>query len=138
MSRDGNMHPNSLNNLRPFTKEGAREGQKNSVLARKANKEAREALKLSLNDWKSLRDEIKDEAPGALDVLRIAMSKAIGQNDMEEATRVATILAEFEAPKLQRQDINQVTKTADLTDDELEKAIQDLGGGFSTHKNALN
>lgn len=138
MSRDGNMHPNSLNNLRPFTKEGAREGQKNSVLARKANKEAREALKLSLNDWKSLRDEIKDEAPGALDVLRIAMSKAIGQNDMEEATRIATILAEFEAPKLQRQDINQVTKTTDLTDEELEKAIQDLGGGFSTHKNALN
>ena len=138
MSRDGNMHPNSLNNLRPFTKEGAREGQKNSVLARKANKEAREALKLSLNDWKSLRDVIKDEAPGALDVLRIAMSKAIGQNDMEEATRIATILAEFEAPKLQRQDINQVTKTTDLTDEELEKAIQDLGGGFSTHKNALN
>ena len=28
MSRDGNMHPNSLKNLRPFTKEGAREGQR--------------------------------------------------------------------------------------------------------------
>ena len=50
MSRDGNMHPNSLNNLRPFTKEGAREGQKNSVLARKANKEAREALRILENN----------------------------------------------------------------------------------------
>jgi len=122
MSRDGNMHPNSLKNLRPFTKEGAREGQKNSVLSRKANKEAREALKVSIADWKDLKDDLSEETPSALDVLRIAMVKAISVEDMEEATRLASILAEFEAPKLQRQDINQVTKTSDLTDEELEQA----------------
>ena len=109
------VHPNSLKNLRPFSKEGARAGQKNSVIARKANKEAREALKLTLNDWKALKEEIKDDAPAALDVLKIAMTKALSVEDMDEATRLATVLAEFEAPKLQRQDINQVTKTADLT-----------------------
>ena len=120
------VHPNSLKNLRPFSKEGARAGQKNSVIARKANKEAREALKLTLNDWKALKEEIKDDAPAALDVLKIAMTKALSVEDMDEATRLATVLAEFEAPKLQRQDINQVTKTADLTDEELQEALDDI------------
>tara|TARA_B100000424_G_C22571336_1_gene322259 strand:- start:46 stop:465 length:420 start_codon:yes stop_codon:yes gene_type:complete len=139
MSRDGNMHPNSLRNLRPFTKEGAREGQKNSVLSRKANKEAREALKVSISDWKDLKDDLSEETPSALDVLRIAMVKAISVEDMEEATRLASILAEFEAPKLQRQDINQVTKTSDLTDEELEQAIQEMStSGFSVNKSSLN
>lgn len=131
MSRNGKMHPNSLKNLKPFTREGAREGQKNSVIARKANKEAREALKMSMKDWQELKDDVKEEAPSALDVLRVAMMKAISVEDMDEATRLATVLAEFEAPKLQRQDITQVTKTSDLTDEELELALKELGEGFT-------
>lgn len=132
------VHPNSLKNLRPFSKEGARAGQKNSVIARKANKEAREALKLTLNDWKALKEEIKDDAPAALDVLKIAMTKALSVEDMDEATRLATVLAEFEAPKLQRQDINQVTKTADLTDEELQEALDDIEVQFGVESKNLN
>ena len=131
MSRDGKMHPNSLNNLRPFTREGARAGQKNSVIARKANKEAREALKLTINDWKALKDEVKEDAPAALDVLKIAMTKALAVEDMDEATRLATVLAEFEAPKLQRQDITQVTQTSDMTDEQLQKALEEMDLEFS-------
>tara|TARA_B100000424_G_scaffold269255_1_gene265796 strand:- start:712 stop:1119 length:408 start_codon:yes stop_codon:yes gene_type:complete len=132
------VHPNSLKNLRPFSKEGARAGQKNSVIARKANKEAREALKLTLNDWKALKEEIKDDAPAALDVLKIAMTKALSVEDMDEATRLATVLAEFEAPKLQRQDINQVTKTADLTDEELQEALDDIEVQFGVEPKNMN
>ena len=132
------VHPNSLKNLRPFSKEGARAGQKNSVIARKANKEAREALKLTLNDWKALRDEIKDDAPAALDVLKIAMAKALSVEDMDEATRLATVLAEFEAPKLQRQDINQVTKTADMTDEELQEALEGMELEFTVDSKNMN
>ena len=132
------VHPNSLKNLRPFSKECARAGQKNSVIARKANKEAREALKLTLNDWKALKEEIKDDAPAALDVLKIAMTKALSVEDMDEATRLATVLAEFEAPKLQRQDINQVTKTADLTDEELQEALDDIEIQFGVEPKNLN
>ena len=132
------VHPNSLKNLRPFSKEGARAGQKNSVIARKANKEAREALKLTLNDWKALKEEIKDDAPAALDVLKIAMTKALSVEDMDEATRLATVLAEFEAPKLQRQDINQITKTADLTDEELQEALDDIEIQFGVEPKNLN
>ena len=132
------VHPNSLKNLRPFSKEGACAGQMNSVIARKANKEAREALKLTLNDWKALKEEIKDDAPAALDVLKIAMTKALSVEDMDEATRLATVLAEFEAPKLQRQDINQVTKTADLTDEELQEALDDIEIQFGVEPKNLN
>ena len=131
-------HPNSLKNLRPFSKEGARAGQKNSVIARKANKEAREALKLTLNDWKALKEEVQDDAPAALDVLKIAMTKALSVEDMDEATRLATVLAEFEAPKLQRQDINQITKTADLTDEELQEALEDIELQFSVEPKNMN
>ena len=132
------VHPNSLKNLRPFSKEGARAGQKNSVIARKANKEAREALKLTLNDWKALKEEIKDDAPAALDVLKIAMTKALSVEDMDEATRLATVLAEFEAPKLQRQDINQVTQTTDMTDEQLQKALEEMDIEFSVEPKNLN
>ena len=132
------VHPNSLKNLRPFSKEGARAGQKNSVIARKANKEAREALKLTLNDWKALKEEVQDDAPAALDVLKIAMTKALSVEDMDEATRLATVLAEFEAPKLQRQDINQITKTADLTDEELQEALDDIELHFGVEPKNLN
>jgi len=138
MSRGGNSHPNSLKNLRPFTREGARAGQKNSVIARKANKEAREALKLTLNDWKALKDEVKDDAPAALDVLKIAMTKALAAEDMDEATRLATVLAEFEAPKLQRQDITQITQTSDMTDEQLQRALEDMDLEFSVETKNLN
>ncbi len=132
------VHPNSLKNLRPFTREGARAGQKNSVISRKANKEAREALKLTLNDWKALKEEVKDDAPAALDVLKIAMTKALAAEDMDEATRLATVLAEFEAPKLQRQDINQVTQTSDMTDEQLQKALEEMDIEFSVEPKNLN
>ena len=132
------VHPNSLKNLRPFSKEGARAGQKNSVIARKANKEAREALKVTLKDWQALKDEVKDDAPAALDVLKIAMTKALAAEDMDEATRLATVLAEFEAPKLQRQDITQVTQTSDMTDEQLQRALEDMDLEFTVEPKNFN
>jgi hypothetical protein len=66
------------------------------------------------------------------------MTKALSVEDMDEATRLATVLAEFEAPKLQRQDINQVTKTADLTDEELQEALDDIELQFSVEPKNLN
>ena len=132
------LHPNSLKNLRPFTREGARAGQKNSVIARKANKEAREALKVTLKDWQALKDEVKDDAPAALDVLKIAMTKALAAEDMDEATRLATVLAEFEAPKLQRQDITQVTQTSDMTDEQLQRALEDMDLEFTVEPKNFN
>jgi hypothetical protein len=44
----------------------------------------------------------------------------------------------FEAPKLQRQDINQITKTADLTDEELQEALDDIELQFGVEPKNLN
>ena len=81
---------------------------------------------------------MKDEVPAALDVLKIAMIKALAAEDMDEATRLATVLAEFEAPKLQRQDITQVTQTSDMTDEQLQRALEDMDLEFSVDTKNLN
>ena len=57
---------------------------------------------------------------------------------MDEASRQATVLAEFEGPKLQRQDINQVTKTADMTDEELQEALEGMELEFTVDSKNMN
>ena len=66
------------------------------------------------------------------------MTKALSVEDMDEATRLATVLAEFEAPKLQRQDINQITKTAASTDEESQEALEDIAIQFSVEPKNMN
>ena len=53
-------HPNSLKNLAPlFTKENAKEMQQKGAAVRKANKEAREALKMSAWEFSQFKDTLK-------------------------------------------------------------------------------
>ena len=52
---------------------------------------------------------------------------AIRADDMDEATRLATIIAEYQAPKLQRVDqTNLELDASELSEEELEKKIQEL------------
>ena len=123
-------HPNSLKNLKPmWTSETAKEAQKKSVEARMANKEAREQLKMTMNEWKKYKDEVLDEANmSSIDVLKILMMKALSNDDFDTAADLAKSLAEFEQPKLARIDqTNTEVKTDDLTDEELEKKLKELG-----------
>ena len=123
------FNPKSLENLAPkiTSVEQAREMQRNSVKARIANKEARELLKLTAAELKTEIDEVVNDV-SAIGVLRLGMIKAVQQQDFDEATRLATILAEFETPKLSRVDaINTDVSTEDLTDEELDKKLRDLG-----------
>ena len=124
-----NYNPKSLENLRPhWDSESAKEAQKKGVEKRKANKEAREKLKLTLEELKLTQDEVFAKVDvDALSVLKLAMAKALQEDDMDEATRLATIIAEYQAPKLQR--VDQTTleiDTSELTEEELEKKIQEL------------
>ena len=124
-----NYNPKSLENLRPnWDKESAKEAQKKSVEQRRINKEAREKLKLTLEELKLTQDEVFDKVDvDALSVLKLAMTKAVQADDMDEATRLATIIAEYQAPKLQRVDqTNLELDTSELTEEELEKKIQEL------------
>ena len=124
------QHPNSLKNLKPmWTSESAKEAQKNSVIARKANAEARAQLKLTMNEWKKYKDEVLDEADmSSIDVLKILMMKALAADDFDTAADLAKSLAEFEAPKLAR--VDQTTTevdASDLTEEELEAKLKQLG-----------
>ena len=60
---DHGKHPNSLKNLvEPWgDPDKAREAQKKGVAARKANKEAREKLAITANEWKSMKKEVLDK-----------------------------------------------------------------------------
>ena len=112
-----------------WTSETAKEAQKKSVEARMANKEAREQLKMTMNEWKKYKDEVLDEANmSSIDVLKILMMKALSNDDFDTAADLAKSLAEFEQPKLARIDqTNTEVKTDDLTDEELEKKLKELG-----------
>ena len=124
-----NYNPKSLENLRPnWDRESAKEAQKKSVEQRKINKEAREKLKLTLEELKLTQDEVFDKVDvDALSVLKLAMTKAVQADDMDEATRLATIIAEYQAPKLQRVDqTNLELDASELSEEELEKKIQEL------------
>jgi len=122
-------NPKSLENLRPhWNSETAKEAQKKGVEQRKINKEAREKLKLTLEELKLTQDEVFSKVDiDALSVLKLAMTKAIQADDMDEATRLATIIAEYQAPKLQRVDqTNLELNTDDISDEELDKMINEL------------
>lgn len=55
------------------------------------------------------------------------MTKAVQEDDMDEATRLATIIAEYQAPKLQRVDqTNLELNTDDISDEDLDKMINEL------------
>ena len=57
-----------------------------------------------------------------MDVLKLAMTKAVQADDMDEATRLAAIIAEYQAPKLQRVDQTSVElNTDDIPDEDLDK-----------------
>ena len=129
MSTQGN-HPNSLKNLKPaWTTESAREAQKNSVIARKANAEARAELKLTMNEWKKYKEEVLEEADmSSIDVLKILMMKALQADDVDTAADLAKSLAEFEAPKRARTEATVTEISADeMSDEELDAKLKELG-----------
>lgn len=119
----------SLKNLKPmWTSETAKEAQKKSVEVRKANAEAREQLKLTVNEWKKYKDEVLSDELSSIDILRILALKALESGDFDTAADLSKSLAEFEKPKLARVDQTTTDLTADeLSDDELEKKLKELG-----------
>lgn len=124
-----NYNPKSLKNLRPgWNSETAKKAQEKGLEKRKQNKEAREKLKLTLEELKLTQDEVFAKVDvDALSVLKLAMTKAVQEEDMDEATRLATIIAEYQAPKLQRVDqTNLELNTEDLSEEELDKMINEL------------
>ena len=129
MSDKKTIHKNSLANLSSsWDSESAREAQRKGVEARKANKIAREKLKLNMNQWKLYKTEVIDQVNlSAIDALKILMMKALDSNDFDVAADLAKSLAEFEQPKLARveQTIEDVGAN-ELSDEELDAKLRRL------------
>lgn len=127
------MHPNSLANLKlapVFDADNAREAQAKSVIARKANAEARKRLQLTAQELKmDVKELMAEHQVSALDVLRLAMIKAISNDDIDQAVDIAKSIAEFETPKLGRvEQTNIEVKAEDMSDEELNKKLKELMG----------
>jgi hypothetical protein len=123
------FNPKSLENLAPkiTSVEQAREMQKNSVIARKANREARERLKLTAAEMKVDVDELANDV-SAVGCLKVLLVKYMQEGEYDEAAKIATTLAEFEAPKLARVDqTNTEISAEELSDDELNNKLRELG-----------
>lgn len=123
------FNPKSLENLAPkiTSVEQAREMQKNSVAARKANREARERLKLTAAEMKVDVEELTNDV-SAVGCLKVLLVKYMQEGEYDEAAKIATTLAEFETPKLARVDqTNTEISAEELSDDELNKKLRELG-----------
>lgn len=123
------FNPKSLQNLAPkiTSVEQAREMQKNSVISRKANREARERLKLTAAEMKVDVEELANDV-SAVGCLKVLLVKYMQEGEYEEAAKIATTLAEFETPKLARVDqTNTEISAEELSDEELNKKLRELG-----------
>lgn len=114
-------HPNSLANLKSFTAENARANQAKGVKMRILNTTIQEEFKLNARNFQKIMAELPKLS--SLDVLRMAVHTAIAKDNWEDAARYAGLLAEFEAPKLQRIESSVTTRTSEMTDDELRLMI---------------
>lgn len=125
----GGNHPNSLKNLTGAgqwaDKDKARAAQLKGAAARKANRMAREQLKMSMAAWKELQDDMKQEEVSTIDLLKVMMYQALEEGDKDTAIDIMKNLSEYERPKLQRIESKvEEVKTDAMSDDELEARLK--------------
>jgi hypothetical protein len=115
----------SLSNLEKIkSSEMANEYRLRGLETRRKNKEQRELAKNTILAMKSLGED----APNAIEALNYVLVKAMEDDDAEQIVKVASILAEYQAPKLSRRDVTQTNIDAgDLTDEELQAELDKLG-----------
>ena len=112
----------SLENLKTINSpEMAEEYRLKGLEVRRKNKKNRELAKQTIRAMK----EMGEDAPDAIQALNYVLVQAMEENDQEQIIKVASILAEYQAPKLSRQDVTtQNLDVADLSDEELETELQ--------------
>lgn len=116
-------HPGLKNLISIKDSEMADEWRKRGLEVRKKNKEKRELAKQTIVAMR----ELGDEAPDAMVALNYVLVQAMEDNDTDQIIKVASILAEYQAPKLSRQDVTQTNLDAsDLSDEELEEELNKL------------
>jgi len=121
--RGDDNHPGLKNLVSIKDSEMAEEWRKRGLEVRRKNKEKRDLAKQTILAMKSLGDE----APDAMSALNYVLVQAMEDWDTDQIIKVASILAEYQAPKLSRQDVTQTNLDAsDLTDEELQAELDRL------------
>ena len=112
----------SLENLKTIdSPKMAEEYRLKGLEVRKKNKEKRELAKQAIMAMK----EMGEDAPDAIQALNYVLVQAMENNDQDQIIKVASILAEYQAPKLSRQDVTQTNlDVSDLSDEELEQELK--------------
>lgn len=120
-------NPRSLANLRkPWDTDSAKAAQLKGAAVRKANRIARDQLKMSLNTWKQLREEVQEDF-SSVELLRVIAMQKMEEGDFDGATEILKSIAEFEKPKLARVEQQVENVGADeMSDEELAAAIKKL------------
>ena len=123
-NRGKQPHSNSLKNLVKFGHgKDPNEAREAGLEVRRKNAKEREAMKLAVAAFKDLSVPMPDSET----VLKIAMAKAIAMEDMDEATRLATLLMPYEKPKLASQEVKMETTIEEKSDEELQDMARSLG-----------
>jgi hypothetical protein len=121
--RGDENHPGLKNLISIENSDMADEYRRRSLETRRKNKEKKELAKQTIIAMK----ELGDEAPDAMAALNYVLVQAMEEGDTEQIVKVASILAEYQAPKLSRQDVTQTNiDAADLTDEELQEELDKL------------
>ena len=116
-------HPGLKNLVSIKDSEMADEWRKRGLEVRRKNKEKREMAKQTIMAMK----ELGDEAPDAIQALNFVLVQAMEEGDTDQIVKVASILAEYQQPKLSRQDVTQTNLDAsDLSDEELQAELDKL------------
>ena len=122
------FNPVVLNNLKRIeSPEQARKMQLKSAEKRKENRELRDALKATAHQYKQIMADLPEMSP--LDVLQMLMINALQNEQFEDASRYANMIAPYKAAKLSSVEQSVTTTIKSLTDDELKAMIQQEGLG---------
>ena len=90
-----------------------------------ANNAAKEVFKVNSKAFIEIMNDLPDISP--LDVMKMAIHTAMAEGNFEAAAKYASMLAEYQTPKLARLESTVTTRVQDLTDDELKKIAEEEG-----------
>ena len=117
-------HPGGENLKIIESSEQAKEMQLKSAKARVENNKAREDAERILKEFKKRGKELESLNITGLEVMKLIMGDAIVKGDTRTAAALAAQVAEYETPKLSRQEVHStVQDVTELTDKELQELL---------------
>ena len=121
-------HPNSLAALgSAWNSETAKEAQLLGAKKRSLNAQLRKEMKLSMQMWKEMQDELAESRIDSVEILRMLAYKKLDEGDEDGAVDILKSIAEYEKPKLARVE-NKVEEVdaSDMSDEELMERLKRL------------